>query len=137
MSSTDFIEELIRSAGNRIKNIDDIKWLYESAAKNEQTDLFEKTAFTAKYINGLKRVISSGSNNPEIGNIEQIKQDLVDNYKKVLQQINQLISGGDEESQSNFSKKYLETSGESFTRLNSLLEDLDRVKIFLNDRKRK
>ena len=137
MSSTDFIEELIRSAGNRIKNIDDIKWLYESAAKNEQTDLFEKTAFTAKYINGLKRVISSGSNNPEIGNIEQIKQDLVDNYKKVLQQINQLISGEDENNKTNFSKKYLETSGESFTRLNSLLEDLDRVKIFLNDRKRK
>jgi hypothetical protein len=128
---------MLRSTGNKLKNIDDITLLYESASKTGQTDLFEKTAFTAKYINGLKRVISSGSSNPEVKNIEQIKKDLIDNYNKITEQMNQLISKESEERKEIFTNKYLEVSGEGFTRLNSLIDDLDRVKIFLNDQKRK
>jgi hypothetical protein len=131
-NENEFIASLIQFSENKIQHADDIKYLYKKALDKNAVDEFEKTAFTAKYINGLKRVMTSGIGNPEISNIDQIKKDLADNYEKVISEIKNLC--GDDEA---FRKKFLELDRESFANLNSLLADLDWVKIYLNELKRK
>ena len=50
---------------------------------NQQEDLIEELSFTSKYVQGLFRVLKQGSANPEVQNIEQIKNDISANLEKV------------------------------------------------------
>jgi hypothetical protein len=129
-----FMEDLKKFSGNKINNTEDLKFLISSVYKNNRVEEFEQITFTAKYINGLKRVLKSGSGNPEISNINQIREDLADNYNKITVQINKLLANEKEGSLLLFKQKYLGFDQESFTNLNSLLNDLEWCKMYQNQR---
>ncbi len=141
LSSYDISKELLKGieefSQNQIKRKDDLLILFDQAITNNKSKDLEDTAFTAKYIRGLMRILKSGSSNPEVGNLDQIKKDFEDNMKKVTDQLKKLISLSDPLIKNNFEKTFFELNQESFQNLNDLLADLEWTKMYLNDQKRK
>ena len=87
MNTANLVEEINVFSEQKLKRKNDLKILLEMSFKNEKSVLLENLSFTAKYIRGLERVLKKGSMNPEISNIEQIKQDYTNNIKKLIDQI--------------------------------------------------
>ena len=137
MNTANLVEEINVFSEQKLKRKDDLKILLEMSFKNEKSALLENLLFTAKYIRGLERVLKKGSMNPEISNIEQIKQDYTNNIKKSIDQIKELISFADTEVNSYFEEKYFKLTQEGFQSLSELLEDLEWTKMYFNRQKRR
>lgn len=137
MNTANLVEEINVFSEQKLKRKDDLKILLEMSFKNEKSALLENLSFTAKYIRGLERVLKKGSMNPEISNIEQIKQDYTNNIKKSIDQIKELISFADTEVNSYFEEKYFKLTQEGFQSLSELLEDLEWTKMYFNRQKRR
>jgi len=137
MNTANLVEEINVFSEQKLKRKDDLKILLEMSFKNEKSALLENLLFTAKYIRGLERVLKKGSMNPEISNIEQIKQDYTNNIKKLIDQIKELISFADTEVNSYFEERYFKLTQEGFQSLSELLEDLEWTKMYFNRQKRR
>jgi len=137
MNTANLVEEINVFSEQKLKRKDDLKILLEMSFKNEKSALLENLSFTAKYIRGLERVLKKGSMNPEISNIEQIKQDYTNNIKKLIDQIKELISLADTEVNSYFEERYFKLTQEGFQSLSELLEDLEWTKMYFNQQKRR
>ena len=137
MNTANLVEEINVFSEQKLKRKNDLKILLEMSFKNEKSALLENLSFTAKYIRGLERVLKKGSMNPEISNIEQIKQDYTNNIKKSIDQIKELISFADTEVNSYFEEKYFKLTQEGFQSLSELLEDLEWTKMYFNRQKRR
>ena len=137
MNTANLVEEINVFSEQKLKRKNDLKILLEMSFKNEKSVLLENLSFTAKYIRGLERVLKKGSMNPEISNIEQIKQDYTNNIKKSIDQIKELISFADTEVNSYFEEKYFKLTQEGFQSLSELLEDLEWTKMYFNQQKRR
>ena len=137
MNTANLVEEINVFSEQKLKRKNDLKILLEMSFKNEKSVLLENLSFTAKYIRGLERVLKKGSMNPEISNIEQIKQDYTNNIKKLIDQIKELISLADTEVNSYFEERYFKLTQEGFQSLSELLEDLEWTKMYFNQQKRR
>ena len=137
MNTANLVEEINVFSEQKLKRKNDLKILLEMSFKNEKSVLLENLSFTAKYIRGLERVLKKGSMNPEISNIEQIKQDYTNNIKKLIDQIKELISLADTEVNSYFEERYFKLTQEGFQSLSELLEDLEWTKMYFNRQKRR
>ena len=115
---------------------DDLQQLINECNQNNRTGLFEELCFTGKYVNGLLRVIKTGSNNPEVKSVEHIKKDLSDNMEKVISQLREITLNSSDEIKNEFDKKYFNLNSETFKNLSELAADLDTLKKYLNHLKR-
>lgn len=118
-----------------IKKRDLLLIISESSTNNKEA-LFEELCFTGKYVNGLLRVMKSGSTNPEVKSLDQVKKDLSDNMEKVISQLKEITLNSSVEVKDEFEKKYFKLSPETFKNLNELVSDLDTLKKYLNHLKR-
>ena len=98
--------------------------------------MFEDLAFTAKYVQGLLRIVKQAAVNTEINNLEQIKKDFSDNMEKAAAQIKEIISHADENIKFHFEQTYFELSQQGFINFSELLSDLEWAKQYLNEKKR-
>lgn len=136
MGTDNLIEEVEKFSDHKLKRKDDLKTLYEISSANGKLKKFEDLSFTAKYILGLQRVLKQGVMNPEIGNLEKIKQDYSENLKKVIDQIKEFVNLLHNDTTEHFNKTYIELSHHSLNNLIELLEDLEWTKKYLNSQKR-
>jgi hypothetical protein len=136
MDADKLIGEIDHFSNHKLKKKDDLRILIEVSIKNGKEKLFEDLTFTAKYVLGLQRVLKKGSINPEISNLEEIKEDYSNNLIKSIEQIEELVNFSSKETKSLFSKTYFELSQQSLQNLNELLEDLEWTKMYLNQKKR-
>ena len=136
MNAGNFTEEVNSFSGQKLKRKSDLKTIMEICFKNEKSGLLENLSFTAKYIRGLERVIKKGNVNPEISNLEQIKQDYMNNIKKSIEQLREIISLNDSEVKNYFEETYFKLTQEGFKNLSELLEDLEWTKLYFNQQKR-
>jgi hypothetical protein len=136
MEYNNIVEEIEEFSNHKLKRKNDLKTLFEISSVHNKTRLLEDLCFTAKYILGLQRILKKGSMNPEIGNLEKLKEDYSDNFNKAVGQIKEILIPAPEQIKTHFNKNYLELSGESFSNLNNLLEDLEWAKMYLNKKKR-
>ena len=134
--SSDFINDVEKFSKDKLKRKAELIRIYEEALKYKNEKLFDDLAFTAKYVQGLMRVVKSGSINPDIKNIDSIKKDFTDNMNKVVLKIRELISSADENLKIHFEQTYFELSQQGFVNLAELLSDLEWTKIYLNDSRR-
>lgn len=132
----EFVNEVEKFSKSKLKRKAELIRIYEEAVNNNNEKLFEDLIFTAKYVQGLLRVVKSGSANSEINNLDQIKKDFTDNLNKVVLEIKKIISGADEDMKTHFEQTYFELSQQGFINISELLSDLEWTKIYLNDRKR-
>ncbi|MBS4035923.1 MAG: hypothetical protein KGZ85_15775 [Ignavibacterium sp.] len=115
---------------------DDIMILISESYKNNKIEIFEELCFTGKYVNGLMRVIKTGSNNPEVKSLDHVKKDLSDNMEKVISQIKEITLNSSVEVKNEFEKKYFNLIPETFKILSELVSDLDALKRYINHLKR-
>ncbi len=131
-----FADDVEAFSGTKLLRKAELIRIYEEAIRSGKESEFEDLIFTAKYVQGLMRVVSKGGANPEAGSLEKIKNDFADNMNKAVNQIKDIISGADELMKSYFDKTYFVLSGEGFSNFNELLSDLEWAKKFVNFKKR-
>ena len=114
----------------------DLQIIVDNCISNNLYNEFEDLAFTGKYIEGLKRVLSKGAEFQEVKNLDYVKKDLTSNMEKVIEQIRLTLSDIDKRHLDYFENSYLSLTPDNFQNLNQLLGDLDRIKKYLNFLKR-
>ncbi len=132
-----FVNEVEKFSHSKLKRKIELLRIYEEALKFNNEKEFEDLAFTAKYVQGLLRVVKTGTINPEVQNIEQIKKDFSDNMNKTVDQIKKIIAGAGEDLKQHFEKTFFELTQDSFINFSELLSDLEWAKMYMNEIKRR
>jgi len=135
-SKIGLIEEIEEYSGNKLKRKEDLSTLIRLAYSNNQNETVEELSFTAKYVQGLFRVLKQAAGNSEIQNTDRIKTDLSNNLGKVKEMIETLLSNAEESTKDNFRSIYLGLSQNCLFNLIELLSDLEWTKKYLNQVKR-
>ncbi len=140
LSNYDLPKELLKGIEEfsrfQLKRKDDLHKLLVEAARLDNQKFIEELSFTAKYVQGLMRVLKAGTNNPEVSNLEHIKSDFSNNMQKLSNQLKDFLSKCDDEVSLYFSKTYLEMTQPCLHNLSELLSDLEWTKKYLNFQKR-
>ncbi|MCK9209512.1 MAG: hypothetical protein M0P61_01615 [Ignavibacteriaceae bacterium] len=131
-----FCDEIEKFSENKLLVKQDLLNLVIIAGRASHEELFFSIAFSAKYVQGLLRVIQQAGTNPEIKNLVQIKNDLAENMEMITADLKTMITNESNEVNEKFEAKYLALTAESFANLRKLLNDLEWVKIYHNHLKR-
>ncbi len=136
-SPESLVQDIEIFSGESLKRKEDLYTLLKLGYSNQQEDLIEELSFTSKYVQGLFRVLKQGSANPEVQNIEQIKNDISANLEKVKEIIEQLLENSAEQTKKYFRENYLQLSQNNMLNLTELMNDLEWLKKYSNQLKRK
>ncbi len=136
LSTEKFITETEEFTSHVFNNKSDVSELIEISAEFKSEEQFNELVFTAKYVKGLARILNKAPGIPEVESVEHVKKDMSENIKKFSEQLRGIVSTIEESKKKYFVEKYLSLSRESMLNLNSLLEDLEAVKKYLNYVKR-
>ena len=126
------LDKVEETADIILKRKIDLQFILDEYWNNNLLDDFEELAFTAKYIEGLKRVLKKGGDFQEIENLDYIKKDLGENMEKVIEQIRSILLNAPDDKKMYFEETYLMLSASGFQNLNELISDLEQVKKYLN-----
>lgn len=140
------VREIIEFSGGKLKNENDVSVLIESAQARENEELFNDIIFTAKYLNGLGKILHSnistaleskpgGENKLDENAEEKIRNEFSQNVMKLSKQISKLISGMTTADKKEFGDKYLAMNRPSLVNLTNLIYDLSWVKQYFNSKK--
>lgn len=136
LAEKDFLNKVEKFTTNPLQKKEDVKKIVYTVHQKGKEEDFEKLIFTAKYISGMMRVLKSAPGIPEVNSIEHVKNDLNENMKKGIEQLQKIISSGSEKEREYFSKKYFVLSQQNISNLTQLFSDLESVKKYLNYLKR-
>lgn len=134
LAEKDFLDKVEKFTTNPLQKREDVKKIIDAVHQNGKEEDFEKLIFTAKYISGLMRVLISAPGIPEVTSIEHVKNDLNENMKNGIEQLQEIISS--ESEREYFSKNYFTLSQKNISNLSQLFSDLESVKKYLNYLKR-
>jgi len=137
-----FINSLVEFSRNKLKNAGDIGSLFDSYLNDRKN--FDDLIFTAKYLNGLGRIIQKGFANiiPEKLSAEKERDSqrkIREEYKRQLEKfIMILIETAEkfpETEKAKFSERYLKMDRSSMVNVSTLIYDLCWVKKYINSEK--
>ncbi|MEP0861130.1 MAG: hypothetical protein HRF52_06800 [Ignavibacterium sp.] len=131
-----FLNEVESFTERRLHHKIFLQQLIDEANKNDTVQKFEELAFTGKYVSGLFRAIKIGQSNPDVTNLQMIKEDLMKNIEKVITLIKEMTSNLNAEAIAEINSKFIELSKDQFNNITQLVDDLDQVKKYLNYLKR-
>ena len=134
--SRELLKKIDEFSNFKLQRRDDLQIIFTEGVKEGNNKLFEDLVFTAKYVQGLMKVMKMGQENSEVKSLEHVKADLSKNMEKVVEQIRQIISGSPQSDKDYIEKNFLQMTAEAFKNLTELLADLDWTKKYLNDLKR-
>lgn len=146
-STKTFLGDLNKFSGLKLKNLPDLALLIEMSHGKEK--VLDDAAFTAKYLNGLGKIIQGGTvprPPPVNGDREKfIKPEALNEvrseYKKHLKELNrqlkELTAGLERKEKDRFYSKFLSPSRESLIELTTLIYDLCWLKVYKNKLKRR
>ena len=135
--SENLINETEEFLKRSLKKKDDLRIILNSFIQKNKFEDFEKFTFDGKYLNGLFRVLRDSPNLSEVKSVDHIKKDISETIEKMISKISEVADslGGNEKAA--LRKNYLELSQDSLKNLQTLSEDLDDIKKYLNYIKRK
>ena len=136
INTKDLINETEKFLKRNLKQKNDVTIILSSFVSRNKFDEFEKLSFDGKYLNGLFRVLKDSPNLPDVKSVDHIKKDISESIQKMLGKITEITDSVDENEKSVLKKNYLELSQDSMRNLQSLAEDLDDIKKYLNYIKR-
>ena len=143
----EIILELNEFSGSKIKNPLDVSYLVEIAALSKKDKLFYDLQFSAKYLNGLTKILQSNvalTTNPKSGepppNSEEARAKIMDEYKKNVikfsSYLKDIIADMEPQTSAQFEERYLALNRTSMVNLTSLIYDLSWLKKFLNSKRK-
>ncbi len=128
--TVDLIFKINEFSGKRVKNVFEVSFLIESALSSEiKRKEFEDLIFTAKYVNGLKSVLS---NRIITGNeyMEKMFDEFNKNFQKFLDQLKVMTF---ESMNKQYTGKYFALDQQSINNSMELIEDLSLCKTYFNE----
>jgi hypothetical protein len=134
--SRELLKKVDEFSNFKLQRRDDLQIIFTEGVKEENNKLFEDLVFTAKYVQGLMKVMKMGQENSEVKSLEHVKVDLTKNMEKVVEQIRQIVAGSSQSDRDYIEKNFLQMTADAFKNLYELLSDLDWTKRYLNDFKR-
>lgn len=132
MHVKDLILKINEYSAAQIKNISEVSVLMESAFVPGKSDEFKNLIFTAKYIKGLRSVLSNKNINGD-KYIEKIFDEFNKNLQRFLDTLKKIISNSDENSIIQFESKYFRMNQESIVNTMELIDDLSLCKEYFNN----
>ena len=130
-SSKELIEKINDHSHKPLKNIYEISVLLESAVNKPGSKEFKDLIFTAKYVNGLKNVLSDRIIN-EDKYMERIFDEFNKNLQKFIDILRSISTDADENTEMFFSEKYFKLDQNSILNSMELIDDLTACKEFFN-----
>jgi hypothetical protein len=145
-NTVNLVLEIKEYSGNKLKNEADVSFLIECANSEEKQKLFEDLIFTAKYLNGLGKILHSNMGGIlQSGGIEEdkidenaeekIRNEFKQNMLKFTSQLSEIINDASGDEHRNFSGKYLAMNSTSLVNLTNMIYDLSWVKKYMNSKK--
>ena len=134
--SVGIIDEIDDFSLHRLNKKSDIKTLFCLSVKDNKEKTFEELSFTAKYVQGLMRVLKTGTSNPEVKSLEHIRKDFTHNMKKIVDQMKEIVVNADEQIKRYFETTYFDMSQQGMQNLTLILSDLEWAKKYFNMQKR-
>ena len=133
-------------SGNKLKNEADVSLLIECANSEEKQILFEDMIFTAKYLNGLGKILHSNmggilqsggieDNKIDENAEEKIRNEFKQNMLKFTSQLSEIVNEVNSDEHEIFTGKYLAMNSASLVNLTNLIYDLSWVKKYMNSKK--
>ena len=135
-NSRELLKQVDEFSNFKLTRRDDLQIIFTEGVKEENNKLFEDLVFTAKYVQGLMKVMKMGQENSEVKSLEHVKIDLAKNMEKVVNQIREILSGSSQSDKNYIEDNFLQMNPDAFKNLNELLSDLDWTKKYLNHLKR-
>lgn len=135
--SENLINETEEFLKRSLKKKDDLRIILNSFIQKNKFEDFEKFTFDGKYLNGLFRVLRDSPNLSEVKSVDHIKKDISETIEKMISKISEVADSLNENEKAALKKNYLELSQDSLKNLQTLSEDLDDIKKYLNYIKRK
>jgi hypothetical protein len=132
LSDENFLNEAEKFNNHPLNRKDDVQQLVSAAVNLRREYEFHELIFTAKYIRGLLRIVNKAPGIPEVENIDYVRSDILENMKKIIDQLRKIVSDTEPGTVKFFEKNYLLLNQDSFKNLNLLLADLESVKKYLN-----
>ncbi len=133
--AVNFVNSVEKYSQSKLKKKAELLRIYEEVELHNKYEVFEDLIFTAKYIQGLFRIITRNDKNSGVTDLSVIKKDFSANMNKVIVQLKEIISSSQPDFQKYFEENYFELSQRGFTNLNELLYDLNSVKKYTNAEK--
>jgi len=130
-NTKDIIAEINEISDKYIKNNYEISVLIEISFHSDKLKNFRELIFTSKYVNGLKKILSSS----EISGkdyIERTYRDFNLNLQKVFETLRKLLENEEPSTLSFFEKKYFKMDQESVNNILELASDLTLCKEYMN-----
>lgn len=129
--SKKFIEDINENSSRLIKNYFELSVLSETAFNNGKNEVFDKLIFKAKYVNGLRTVLSN-----RIISGDEYMEKIFDEFNQSIQSLighlKDLTENSDENVKKFFNEKYFNMTHESMVNTMDLIEDLSLCKEYLN-----
>lgn len=132
----EFLDNVERFIERKLTQRKIISQLFEHINQTNQIEKFQELVFSAKYVNGLFRIIKTSQSNQQISNIDQIKNDFSENLQKIISILKEIISGQNISVVENIETQYLTAGETQFENLMLLIDDLDQIKKYINFIKR-
>ncbi len=129
-------EEINQFSGNKLMRKKDLETIIDACYADDHEQYLGELTFTAKYVQGLLRILKPGKSNPEQKNISLIKRDISTNIEKIREKIEQIIFNSDSQTKQYFRENYLQISQNNLLNLIELINDLEWTKKYLNYLKR-
>ncbi len=136
LNSEEFINQLQKFSNNRIKNSEDIIRIFETINKYDLQNQFDDLLFYAKGIVGILRIIRNKDNNFSDEYFNKLKSELHLSTEAVIANLKEISTQTGNFINQIFTDKYYVLTQENIMNLYSLCEDLNYVKMYLNDLRR-
>jgi len=139
--------ELNEFSGSKLKNIPDLTYIIEIAENSANKNLFYDLLFSAKYVNGLAKILQSNVSVSSSRNgfavsasdeeaKEKIKKEFHANIVKFTELFKEFLQNADDAVKKDFENKYLSLTQSSMLNLNSLIYDLSWLKKYYNSKRK-
>jgi hypothetical protein len=133
----ELFNSVLKMSHHKIKRGEDLKRIIETAYQFDLKDELEQLAFSGKFSNGLFKIIQAGGGTFEPEYFEKIKVEYTESLQEVKNRIEKILEKSSDFFSGIFREKYFTLSHEALKNLADLCADLNYLKIYINEIKRK
>lgn len=129
--------DLNNRAPHQLKCGDDLYRLIEIAYQFDMKEELEQLAFSGKFSHGLFQIIQKGGAAVEEEYFEKIKKEYTESLIKLRKDLEIILDKSTDFFRKIFKEKYFTLTHESMFNLSELCSDLNHLKMYMNDMKRR
>ena len=145
-ATTYLINDLNQFSNSKLKNIEDISLIIETSSLTQQQKLLNEILFTAKYLNGLGKILQknlplNSNKNGSLGSDDidrtkiKITKEFEENIQNLISKLRFLFKNIKIEDKEKFENKYFSLTRSSMINLTILIYDLAWLKTYRNKNK--